>query len=264
MNKPRPSLHLTSHGLPGAARVVCLHGFMGAGTDWLPLVDRLRDRYQVDLVDLPGHGESVEFPPSIYTWNGALEELQKILRGASAVVGYSMGGRLALAATLSAPTDLRAAVIISSSAGLESEEERRRRRALDEQRARQLVSLGAPAFLEEWYRQPLFASLRKQPALLKKLIDQRRGLPNEWARALCGLSVAEQPSYWDRLPTSLVPALFVAGQEDPAYAVHARRAADLSPRGSLFMVPAAGHLPQEEAPHVTLDRIVGYLHQNLE
>ena len=261
-----PGLHLTSYGPAGAPRVVALHGFMGQGSDWHAFAQRLSDRYRIDLVDLPGHGQSRNLPEACYQWAGALRLLHDITRDAQGLLGYSMGGRLALATALTGPAKLKAVVIVSATAGWEEESDRVRRCAVDDQRAHALEDTGPGLFLETWYDQPVFSSLQQQPGLKAELMARRgqSGDGREWARALRSFSAGRQPSYWSALAELAVPALFVAGELDPLYVAHARRAASLSPLGSAFIVPGCGHLPHEEARETTLQGIVDFIQEHLE
>lgn len=258
-------LQVTSVGPPGAPRILCLHGFLGNGEDWRPLAARLQDRYQVDLVDLPGHGRSRDLPSALYTWPGALDELGRLACGASALVGYSLGGRAALTLALTAGLKrVQALVVVSASPGLENAADRERRAREDEARAAALERDGLPVFLSEWYAQPLFASLAGQPDLRARLLAQRSSASApELARALRGMSVAHQRPLWNELPGLREPALFVAGAEDAAYAGMMQRAADLSPVGRSLMVPRSGHMPHLEQPGVCLAALAEFIEQHV-
>ena len=250
----------------GAPRVVCLHGFMGDGADWMPLVARLEKSFRVECVDLPGHGKSLNLAADAYTWTGALRGLARLTRSAEALVGYSMGGllALALAVTGGAPA-LQALTVISASPGLEEESAREQRRQIDEARAAELEKSGLPLFVERWYQQPLFASLHQQPDLLQRLAAKRSGgSAPELARALRGLSVSQQRPLWNELPGLAVPTLYVAGEADAVYGDLSRRAADLSPLGQSLMVPNSGHLPHLEQAGIVGDAVADFLQQHLE
>ena len=258
-------LHVTSLGPAHAPRVVCLHGFLGQGEDWHPLAAHLTDHYRIDLVDLPGHGRSLGLPRNAYTWAGTLQLLAPCLHGASALVGYSMGGRLALGAALAGHHTLKAVVILSASAGLEDERARLERSREDEARAARLERDDLPAFVRTWYEQPLFASLAQQERLKAQLVEQRsQGSAPELAMALRGLSVGQQPSLWSELPALNIPALFVAGEYDAAYVAHAKRAAGLSPLGAGLMVAHSGHMPHLEQPVACRNGIMDFLQQHVE
>ena len=261
-------MKVVSTGPASAPRVVCLHGFLGDGEDWRPLVEYCGGRYRFDLVDLPGHGSST----GPYDFTACVAELIRLAQGASALVGYSMGGRLALATAVAGVPSLRALIIVSASPGLDDGTVRAARLAEDEHRAGRLEAEGLPAFVRTWYDQALFASLARQPTLRERLIQLRsQGSAVERANALRGLSVGNQPSYWDALGRLDTPSLWVAGEEDASYTGIARRAAgsawravNLSGRGRALILPSAGHMPHIEQPEVCLAGIAEFLGQQLE
>jgi 2-succinyl-6-hydroxy-2,4-cyclohexadiene-1-carboxylate synthase len=176
-----------------------------------------------------------------------------------------MGGRLALASTLAGIAGLRALVIVSATPGIEDDSARQARRSEDERRAARLEKDGLSAFVSTWYAQPLFASLDHQPSLREDLIRRRTsGSSVELARALRGLSVGQQPSYWGELSRLPMPSLWVAGAEDTVYMKLTERAASLSPSSRTLMVRHSGHMPHGERPAECLGGIVDFLDQHLE
>jgi pimeloyl-ACP methyl ester carboxylesterase len=100
-----PVLHTTAFGSAGP-RVVLLHGLFGQGKNWTTLAKDLSADARVTLPDLPDHGRS--------PWSAALSYpamaeavAQTLLREgggeAYAVVGHSMGGKVAMALALLRP-----------------------------------------------------------------------------------------------------------------------------------------------------------------
>ncbi|MET0693892.1 MAG: alpha/beta fold hydrolase [Propionibacteriaceae bacterium] len=98
-------LHSTQLGTSGP-RVVFLHGLFGQGKNWTSIAKSLADGYRLTLVDLPNHGRS--------DWTGEVSYAEMAMavgdlladRAASepfAVVGHSMGGKVAMALALLRP-----------------------------------------------------------------------------------------------------------------------------------------------------------------
>jgi 2-succinyl-6-hydroxy-2,4-cyclohexadiene-1-carboxylate synthase len=75
------------------------------------------------------------------------------------LAGYSLGGRIALYTSLRFPDFVRALVLESTSPGIADPAARQERVRADEQRAEDIASFGIRAFVDDWYRQPLFRSL---------------------------------------------------------------------------------------------------------
>lgn len=253
-------------GSPAAVDVLFLHGFMGSGADWRGIIDALQPAYRGLAIDLPGHGGAVDLDEDAYTMAGAARAVIDALdrRGIArcALVGYSMGGRLALYLALRFPTRFRRLVLESASPGLPTEEERAARRAADEARARRLESEDFDDFLDDWYRQPLFASLRNYPDVLAEMTAaRRRNDPAELARALRGMGTGRQPSLWERLSGLPVATLAIAGALDAKYVGLARAMAAASPRVRAAVVPEAGHNVHAEQPRRYLALLRSFLSQ---
>ncbi len=247
--------------------VLFLHGFMGSSADWGEVMATLGDRTFRIAVDLPGHGASLKLAPDTYTVEGAARAVIGILEGLEVVrplvAGYSMGGRLALYLALRYPHRCAGLFLESASPGLENSSKRAARRAADESKAKRLESGDLEAFLGDWYRQPLFASLARDEDLLRRTIEaRRRNEPGELARSLRGMGTGSQPSLWGELEDLDVPALAVAGGLDGKYAGISSRMAGINPRIESAVIPGAGHAVHAEAPAeygALLGRFVGRL-----
>ncbi|AHY47595.1 2-succinyl-6-hydroxy-2,4-cyclohexadiene-1-carboxylate synthase [Rubrobacter radiotolerans] len=235
--------------------VLCLHGFLGSSRDWSDLIARLPDRRFV-LPDLPGHGAAVGLAPEEYTMEGAAQRILDALDGAGAgrclAVGYSMGGRLALYLALRHPERLAGVLLESASPGLRSEGERAARQRSDGALASRLEGGGAEdfaAFLREWHRQPLFASLADHAGLVERLVRERReNDPQELARSLRGMGTGSQPSLWSELPDLRVPALAVVGERDEKFAGIAHEMSRRTGKVRVAVVREAGHNVHLEQP----------------
>ncbi len=225
---------------------------MGSGVDWADAISALDERFYCVAPDLPGHGRSLGLTPQAYTIEGAAKMLRELLDGLevsrAALVGYSMGGRLALYLALRHPERCSGHFLESASPGIEDATERQARREADEERAKRLESDDLASFLDDWYRQPLFASLSRHEGLLEKTIESRlRNDPGELARSLRGMGTGDQPSLWDELGSLRVPALVVAGSLDEKYVGISRRMEALSPRIQAVIVAESGHNVHAEA-----------------
>jgi 2-succinyl-6-hydroxy-2,4-cyclohexadiene-1-carboxylate synthase len=248
------SLNYEISGSRGAPAVLFLHGFMGSSADWRDVTAALGDRAFCITLDLPGHGASLGLRPEAYTIEesarAVIHVLDELRVQRPVMVCYSMGGRLALYMALRRPERCAGLFLESASPGLESEEERTARRASDEKEAKRLETEGFEAFLRDWYRQPLFASLARDRTLLQRTVEaRRRNDPIELARSLRGMGTGSQPSLWGELESLTVPSLAVAGALDEKYAGVSWRMASISPRIASELVQGAGHNVSAEAPH---------------
>lgn len=237
---------------------------MGSSEDWLGAVSAIDGRYLCIVVDLPGHGASLGLPPDRYTMEGAARSVLEVLDatgvGRATVVGYSMGGRLALHLALRYPDRCAGLFLESASPGLAGPGDRAVRRRADEQKAKQLESGDFREFLRDWYRQPLFAPLARNETLLKRAIeDKLDNDPHELAASLRGLGTGSQPSLWAELPGLRVPALAVAGELDEKFVGISRRMGAICPRVRMAVVPDTGHNVHAEAPGAHLSLLRDFL-----
>ena len=248
---------------PAATPVVLLHGFTGAKDSWLDLRHELRRRYRVIAVDLPGHGGSdcgseitnYSIEATAAMVKAALVEGAKLNR--FALVGYSMGGRVALFCALRYAALVSKLVLESASPGIAEPKERRRRCESDRELADSIETAGVEAFVDRWERIPLFEPLSKLPANERARLRSERmkcsaqGL----AHSLRGMGVGVQPWLGDRLQELTMPVLVVAGELDLKYAEIARAMAARIPNGRIEVVGGVGHVVHVENS-VAFNRLV--------
>jgi 2-succinyl-6-hydroxy-2,4-cyclohexadiene-1-carboxylate synthase len=252
-----------SQGVP----VLFLHGFTGSAEAWgEAILEGLARHRRVLVVDLPGHGEAPgPRPDSGYSVDGVLAALGALLDAEGAPqadwVGYSMGGRLALAAAVRHPERVRRLVLESASPGLATEDARARRRRQDEQLARRLETQGMEAFVAFWMNQPLFASQHRLPQIVLDDARRRRlrGDPFHLAAALRGLGTGSQPSFWANLSTVRQPALILTGALDATYTRIGADMARQMPQAQHVILPSLGHTLHLEGPRAWLETVRPFL-----
>lgn len=249
-------------GSPNETPLCFLHGFMGSSVDWKPVAEALREQAFCLTVDLPGHGDSTDRSPPVYTMEGVSQALADVFEDAGvdrcSIVGYSMGGRVALYFSVHHPDRVRQLVLESVSPGLRSEEERAQRRAVDDRRATRIED-DLPSFLEEWYRQPLFSSLVQHDLVDGMVARRRQNDPDELARALRGLGPGNQPSLWERLADLHMPTLVLTGALDKKYLRVTKETASRLRDSHRVVVPNAGHNVHAERPQAYLAHLVQFL-----
>lgn len=248
----------------GDRSVVLLHGFAGSARAWGdPLLRGLRAGGTEPVpVDLPGHGVDVgRSRPPDFTLRATLRRIDEVVDGVVDLVGYSMGGRLALHYAVTRPGSVRRLVLESSSPGLETDEARRERRRADEALARRIVARGVEAFVDAWEELPLFASRRRLPDAARSLHRSRRlqNDPVSLAASLRGVGTGVLPSLWDRLPDVTIPTLLLVGAEDEKFVDIARRMERRLPWATVVVVEEAGHTVHLERPDAWLDAVVDHL-----
>ena len=237
--------------------LVLLHGWAMHGGIFAPLVERLRDRCTLHVVDLPGHGNSRDCDVPL--------QLQSCVDAVAAVVpaapwcGWSLGGLIALHAAATRPARVPALAMLCASprfvrgddwkygvsaeifrdfaAGLRSDY----RGTLD--RFVALEAFGSEHAKEEirTLRDGLFERCEPAASVLAE-----------------GLELLETSDLRDALPGLQVPSLWLAGRRDRLVDPRAMRdAAELAPGSTLHVVEHAGHAPflthaAEVATHLTM------------
>jgi 2-succinyl-6-hydroxy-2,4-cyclohexadiene-1-carboxylate synthase len=250
------TLNYVTEGGPGQP-LVLVHGFTQTQAAWEPVAARLRARWRLVRVDLPGHGGSAGVRVGFEEAAALLGECG----GRAAYVGYSLGGRLCLRLALDRPELVRALVLLGASPGIADPAARAERRAADEALAAGIERGGVAAFLDRWLAGPLFATL---PQELAGRQDRLANTPEELAAALRLLGAGAQAPLWDRLAGLRCPTLLVAGTLDAKFAALAgEMAAAIGPAAHLQLVPDAGHAAHLERPAELAALLDGFLTAHL-
>ena len=198
--------------------ITAVHGFLGRPSDW----DFLRDAgFDVDA-----------------------RELDDVPRAGDVLLGYSMGGRVALQALLDGARYKRA-VIVSAGLGIEDPVARAARREVDEKWARRFETENWDEVMRDWNAQPLFGGhIRKVPQDRTRVVKQLREY-----------SAAKMPPLAPRLHEITIPVFWIAGERDKTYAEAARRAARLLPHAEIWICPDAAHRVPWERPNAFTTRL---------
>lgn len=258
-----------SLGNPQQPPLLFLHGFMGWGGDWLPLAGRLADQFFCLMPDLPGHGRHLDLPmEQPLSFQGLVDGLESFLDHLKlekvSLVGYSMGGRLALYAATTFPERIKVLALEGANPGLADEMARQERASADDRQAEYLLAHGVAAFVEQWYELALFSSLKKQPALLSTLKAQRQHNEAGWlAKIISELSPGRQPSMWQALERLTMPVLLVAGALDTKYTHLAAQVKAKLPEATVAIIPEAGHNTHLEQPEQFIRQLRTFLDMKL-
>jgi 2-succinyl-6-hydroxy-2,4-cyclohexadiene-1-carboxylate synthase len=232
-------------------KLFLLHGFLGSRQDFKLLVSQLSTEFSCLSVDLPGHGETQIFDSSGYGMaviaQGLIQLIQELDFAPCYLMGYSMGGRLALYLACCFPQYFSGVLLESASPGLETVIERTERKKKDEALALSLETDLWPDFVRRWYDQPLFSTLRSHPGFEALIQSRYQNRPDELARSLRGMGTGVQPSLWETLCYLKMPLTLVVGTLDSKFMTINQAMADRCPSAQLVTIPA-GHVAHFEAP----------------
>ncbi|MCB0160139.1 MAG: alpha/beta fold hydrolase, partial [Caldilineaceae bacterium] len=159
--------------------LLLLHGFTGSHVNWRDVLPTLAADHRVIAVDLLGHGQTdAPADPARYGMVHAAADLVALMTALDAeefhLLGYSMGGRLALFTALVYPARVRSLALESASPGLVGADERVARAGTDDALAASIVNDGMAAFVERWEALPLFASQARLPDAIRARLRAQR------------------------------------------------------------------------------------------
>lgn len=226
--------------------VLLLHGFAGTAGSWDSFTEQIdKERYWPLAVDLRGHGQNQAVRPISYQL--CVEDLLVLAPPRFTVVGYSLGGRIALQLALAAPERIERLFLVSTSAGIEDDDERAARLASDLELADRIERQSIEQFADQWLSGALFRA--DDPQVNQ---DARRQIeknsPAALGCALRALSVGRMESLWSRLPTIAIPTTIVAGELDQRYVALAERLSSAISGSELRVITEAGHALPRSAP----------------
>ncbi|WP_029332748.1 2-succinyl-6-hydroxy-2,4-cyclohexadiene-1-carboxylate synthase [Exiguobacterium oxidotolerans] len=227
--------------------LLLLHGFTGSSRTWTMLSARLQETYTVYRIDLLGHGKT---PPAAYQrmrLTEQVKDLQALLATRTepwTVLGYSMGGRIALMLA-ACSTQVQQTIAVSTTPGLKTAHERRSRRVQDRLLQQMLLEDGLEAFVRHWEALPLFASQRQLPSFTQQQIRSERlsqsaeGL----AASLAAQGTGNMPSLWKSIHD--LPIEWIVGEYDEKFKQIAQQAADSK---KIHQISHATHAPHIDQP----------------
>jgi 2-succinyl-6-hydroxy-2,4-cyclohexadiene-1-carboxylate synthase len=246
--------------------LILLHGFTGSAAGWGAHIDAFAQRHLTVAIDLLGHGQSdAPADPQRYGIAHCVEDtlavMDRLQIRRAAVLGYSMGGRAALAVALAAPERVSALVLESTSPGLRDPELRMARAAQDALLAGMIERDGIEAFVAQWERLPLFATQASMDEEARAALHARRlrNNPVGLANSLRGFGQGIMMPMHDFLGEIAAPVLIIAGALDERYCEAGRAMSAQIPGAWLRIVPGTGHTVHLEQPEIYREMVLGFL-----
>lgn len=223
--------------------LVCLHGFGGQGRDFAIVADQEARTRPLVALDLPGHGLNGHRTQGLADFEGLMTDLAETLAEPFDLLGYSMGGRLALWAALRLSLPIERLFLVGTTAGAQNEQERAERLAFDDSLIDRLEGQPMETFMAWWRTLPIIQSQARLPGVyLERLLNGRReqgagGLVS----SIQAFGTGRFPSLWDELAGLSLPTTLIVGEEDTKYRALATELTACIPESHIEVIPEAGH-----------------------
>jgi 2-succinyl-6-hydroxy-2,4-cyclohexadiene-1-carboxylate synthase len=282
-------------GNPELPPVVLLHGFMQSSTSWDSIACSLTNRFCVYALDFIGHGLTEKSKkPARYTYEDMAASVDYFLRKVvcaqekrgrekrvhtrrdltnrsqtkhtqikrAHVIGYSMGGRIALR-LLQTSSDLLASVVLEScNLGCATQAKRTEAAQRNQGWVDRIQHDGMESFVDYWETLPMFATQKELG--WDKLLHVSRAANNPTSMVLCLQGSGKQAMPLTEVTLEAVraqrqiglPMLYIYGDKD---AKSVAVAATLEAEGVLVSAIPAGHNVHLEAPMLYLKEVVHFL-----
>lgn len=234
--------------------VVALHGFTGSTATWRNLANELQN-VKIVAIDLIGHGKTIApEKTSRYGMNEQLKDLDEIFMQLGldkfTLLGYSMGGRIALSYAIEYPERIEKLILESASPGLRTSKECIERCERDNKLADLIDMNGLTSFVDAWENIPLFESQKRLPESVRQEIRTERLTQCEsgLAGSLRGIGTGMQPSNWLFLAQIDIPVLLITGSMDEKFCKIATDMTALCKNAQHVIVNDVGHAIHVENP----------------
>lgn len=257
--------YILKSGEANTSPLLFLHGFTGSANDWIEIIEKLPSQFQAYAIDLIGHGKT-ENPEELtpYLTENQIDQIDEFIsrtmKRPPIILGYSMGGRLALQYAVH-KNNLKGLILESTTAGIISNEEREARVISDANLVRKIEEQGIEQFIDYWMDLPLFQSLKKLPQSKYDAIVSRKKECNKTGliNSLRGFGAGMMPHVWDKLTGLVCPSMIIAGSSDTKYTSISQKLTRTIPGSLLKIINDAGHNTHLEKPEEFLNFVIQFL-----
>jgi len=225
-------------------KIFCIHGNFQTSKVWQSLENRLK----AEISDLEVVAEDLyakQFDGFDDWTEDFCDRVEFEANGEKSILlGYSLGGRLALHACVHQPDLWHAVIVAGADPGLESEEDKRLQLERDRNWAGRLKSEPLEKLADEWDKQPVFWGFENQAPRNLGEMD-----PSKLSRQFEIFSKGLQQNLLPKLAElKSPPVLFLSGEKDKKYQGIGETLAKSSPVVKTEVVEGAGHRVPWENP----------------
>ena len=220
----------------------CLHGFLGLPTDWSFLNSKfpqINQIYSLDLLNQP----CLPFTEWAAEFNKSVRSQEKKSFKKPSILGYSMGGRLALHALIENPEMYSCGIIVSANYGLDSMEERKKRLILDNEWSKAFIGDPWSILMDKWNNQSVFKDsqsnyVREESNFSRKTLSEAL---NIW-------SLGNQNFLKTEIENLSTPILWCVGEFDSKFLEIAKNIQFQNKKSKITVIQNAGHRVPWENP----------------
>jgi pimeloyl-[acyl-carrier protein] methyl ester esterase len=236
------NIHSVTSGA-GNEQITLLHGWGFNGAIWEETARALANNASVNCIDLPGHGQSPM--PQDYSIETLADIVAATLPEQGNVVGWSLGGMVAMQMALRHPTKIKKLILVGSVARFVSDDDWRY--AVSPEIFQNFsVSLNKDlqGTLQRFIALQVMGSDESRIILRKlKALMNSKAAPQP-AALQGGLKILQDVDLRDQLPQLKQPTLMIFGKRDTLSRPQtAKQMLPLLPNATLEIIGGAGHAP---------------------
>ncbi|GGG87577.1 2-succinyl-6-hydroxy-2,4-cyclohexadiene-1-carboxylate synthase [Staphylococcus pragensis] len=227
--------------------LILLHGFISDSRTYSQHLLALLQEVNVLTIDLPGHGQDESSMEETWDFPYLVKQLDEVLDQFKAytlhLLGYSMGGRVALYYALHGHHVLKSLILESTSPGIDNEDDRLERQQIDAARGKVLDIAGLEIFVNDWEKLPLFYTQYDLDKEKRKAIREMRMSqdPHRLAKALRDYGTGHMPNLWKKVKDIQIPCFILAGELDEKFVKTAHAMADKMNDSPVHIFKEVGH-----------------------
>jgi len=242
-NKSR--IFLTKDRFIDTDPILFLHGFSGSSDCWKNI------RREINLptiaIDIPGHNKSYFLNLNEdYNYKDFRTELFLILNEINVkkvhLLGYSMGGRLAISFTQKYPELVKSLILESSTLGLVSHDEKEIQIEKDNELLN-IINNSMTDFITHWSQNPLFLNQEKRNSEDFNKLNNNRLKHNkeQLSKSLSSFTKANMPAFIEAFATFDCPVFLINGKDDTKYIKINRDMMKIHKKAKQFIINNSSH-----------------------
>jgi 2-succinyl-6-hydroxy-2,4-cyclohexadiene-1-carboxylate synthase len=237
-----------------------LHGFLGQASDWDLIQSHLMvskfarnfEWWSVDYMNTPILNPKNSF--LMWAQNFNQKARLKFSAGPRVLVGYSLGGRLALHALAESPKLYDAVILLSTNPGLVREKEKQDRWQNDLRWSKKFLQLPWPELLREWNAQNVFKDSVAEPQRTEAAYD--RAL---LADALTEWSLAKQADFRELIASQHEKIFWLSGDKDIKFLSLAMELQKRTPSLQAGVISKSSHRALFDNPSEVAGQMIHFL-----